>query len=189
MTRLTIIVASTRPGRVGLAVSQWFEAQAVAHGGFEIEVADLAELKLPLMDEPSHPRLRAYTRRHTKDWSAIVDASDAFAFVMPEYNHGYTAPLKNALDYLHHEWMYKPVGLVSYGGVAGGTRAVQMIKPVLAALRMVPITSAVVIPFVQDLVPEGVFKASEAMERAAAALLDELGRVEAALRSLRVAEV
>jgi NAD(P)H-dependent FMN reductase len=189
MTRLTIIVASTRPGRVGLPVSQWFEGQAAAHGGFEIAVADLAELQLPLMDEPSHPRLRRYTRQHTKDWSAIVDASDAFVFVMPEYNHGYIAPLKNALDYLHQEWMYKPVGLVSYGGVAGGTRAVQMIKPVLAALRMVPITSAVVIPSVRDLVPEGVFEASEAMDQAAAALLDELGRVEAALRSLRGAEV
>jgi NAD(P)H-dependent FMN reductase len=189
VARLTIVVASTRPGRVGLPVSQWFERQAVAHGGFEIGVADLAELKLPLMDEPSHPRLRAYTRQHTKDWSAIVDASDAFVFVMPEYNHGYIAPLKNALDYLHAEWMYKPVGLVSYGGVAGGTRAAQMIKPVLAALRMVPITSAVVIPFVRNLVADGIFEAGEAMEQGAAALLDELVRVEAALRPLRVAEV
>ncbi len=119
MPRLTIVIASTRPGRVGLPVARWFEAQAIAHGGFDVEVADLAELKLPLMDEPNHPRLHTYVHQHTRDWSALVDASDAFVFVMPEYNNGYTAPLKNAIDYLHDEWFYKPVGLVSYGGVAG----------------------------------------------------------------------
>jgi NAD(P)H-dependent FMN reductase len=182
-----VIIASTRPGRVGLPVGQWFEAQAVAHGGFDVEVADLAELKLPLMDEPNHPRLHTYTHQHTRDWSARVDASDAFVFVMPEYNHGYTAPVKNAIDYLHNEWFYKPVGLVSYGGVAGGTRAVQMIKPVLAVLRMVPVGSAVVIPFAGRLVnDDGQIGANETMEQAAAAMLDELQRVEAALRTLRV---
>jgi NAD(P)H-dependent FMN reductase len=187
MPKLLIVIASTRPGRVGLPVARWFEAQAVAHGEFKVEVADLAELKLPLMDEPNHPRLRTYTNQHTRDWSARIDASDAFAFVMPEYNHGFTAPLKNAIDYLHNEWFYKPVGLVSYGGVAGGTRAVQMLKPVLAVLNMVPVVSAVVIPFVGRLVnDDGQLDANETMEQAAAAMLAELQRVEAALRTLRV---
>jgi NAD(P)H-dependent FMN reductase len=185
MPKLLIIVASTRPGRVGLPVARWFETEAAAHGGFEIEVVDLAELKLPLMDEPSHPRLRQYVNQHTKDWSAIVDAADAFVFVMPEYNHGFTAPLKNAIDFLHNEWMYKPVGLVSYGGVVGGTRAAQMIKPVVLSIRMVPINDAVVIPFVGRLVKDGRFEASEAMEQAAGTMLVELQRVEAALRVLR----
>jgi NAD(P)H-dependent FMN reductase len=181
-----IVIASTRPGRVGLPVARWFEAQAVAHGGFDIQVADLAELQLPLMDEPNHPRLHTYIHQHTRDWSALVDASDAFAFVMPEYNNGYTAPLKNAIDYLHNEWFYKPVGLVSYGGVVGGTRAAQMIKPVLAVLRMVPVGPAVAIPFVGRLVDDdGEIDANETMGQAAAAMLVELERVERALRTLR----
>ena len=182
-----IVIGSTRPGRVGIPVAPWFEAQAVDHGGFDVEVADLAELRLPLMDEPNHPRLHTYINSHTRAWSALVGASDAFVFVMPEYNHGYTAPLKNAIDYLHDEWFYKPVGLVSYGGVAAGTRAAQMIKPVLAVLRMVPVGPAVAIPFVGRLInDDGQLDANEAMEQAAAAMLVELQRVEAALRTLRV---
>jgi NAD(P)H-dependent FMN reductase len=186
MPKLTIIIASTRPGRVGLPVAQWFESQAVAHGGFDIGVVDLAELNLPFMDEPSHPRLHQYVHKHTKDWSATVAASDAFVFVMPEYNHGLTAPLKNAIDYLHQEWTYKPVGLVSYGGAVGGIRAAQMIKQVVLSVRMVPVNDGVVIPFVGRLVnDDGQIDATEAMDLAAAAMLSELVRVEAVLRTLR----
>ena len=123
MPTLQIIIASVRAGRVGLPVAEWFTARARSHGGFELDVADLAELALPLMDEPNHPRLRRYTQPHTLEWSARVDAADAFVFVHPEYNYGYTAPLKNALDYLNQEWAYKPVGFVSYGGISAGTRA------------------------------------------------------------------
>ena len=141
--RLLVIIASTRPGRVGLPIGQWFAQQAEAQGDFVVQVVDLAELNLPFMDEPNHPRLRAYTHQHTKDWSATVNAADAIVLVMPEYNHGYTAPLKNAIDYLMHEWMYKPVGFVSYGGVSSGLRAVQSLKPILSALKMVPIPEAV----------------------------------------------
>src|SRR6188508_1607060 len=95
LPKLMIIIASTRPGRVGLPVARWFARDAIAHGGFEVEVTDLAELALPFMDEPNHPRLRQYTHQHTKEWSAKVDAADAFVFVMPEYNYGFNAPLKN----------------------------------------------------------------------------------------------
>jgi len=77
-----------------------------------------------LLDDPHLPRLRQYTRQHTSDWSALVDAVDAVVFVTPEYNFGYPATIKNAIDYLHSEWNYKPVGFVSYGGIAAGTRAV-----------------------------------------------------------------
>jgi NAD(P)H-dependent FMN reductase len=151
-------------------------------------VVDLAELGLPLMDEPNHPRLHRYTHRHTEHWSARVDEADAFVFVMPEYNHGFTAPLKNAIDYLHHEWHYKPVGFVSYGGVAAGTRAVQMIKPVLAAVKMTPLFEAVSIPFVAQFIDdEGELQANEVMLQAAGAMLDELVRVSDALRPLRAA--
>jgi NAD(P)H-dependent FMN reductase len=184
--RLRIIIASTRPGRVGLPVADWFEPIAVAHGGFDVERTDLAELRLPFMDEPNHPRLRRYTQAHTRAWSATVEASDAFVFVMPEYNFGMNAPLKNALDYLHGEWHEKPVGFVAYGGVAAGTRAVQMTKLVMSSLKLVPLFEAVYIPFVASMIDdEGALQANEVMEKAAVAMLDELVRVEAALRPLR----
>lgn len=188
MPRLSIIIGSTRPGRAGLPIAQWFADRARRHGGFEIDVVDLAELNLPMLDEPNHPRLRQYTHQHTKDWSARVAGSDAFVIVTPEYNHGYSAATKNAIDYLHHEWHYKPVGFVSYGGVAAGTRAMQQLKQVVTALRMLPLTDAVNIPFhTQFLDDEGRIQANEVMEQAADAMLDELLRVEAALRPLREA--
>lgn len=186
MPRLLIIIASTRPGRVGLPVGQWFEGRAREHGAFELDVVDLAELALPFMDEPSHPRLRQYTQPHTVAWSTRVQAADAFVFVTPEYNFGFNAPLKNALDYLHHEWHYKPVGFVSYGGVAAGTRAVQMLKQVISALKMTPVFETVSIPFVAQFIDdEGELAANEVMEKAATAMLDELVRVSGALEQLR----
>jgi NAD(P)H-dependent FMN reductase len=183
---LLIVIASTRPGRVGLPVAEWFKERAEAHGGFAVEVADLAAIDLPFMDEPQHPRLRQYVHQHTKDWSARVDAADAVVFVMPEYNYGFNAPLKNAIDYLNQEWRYKPVGFVSYGGVSAGTRAVQMAKQVVTALAMMPVPTAVSIPFVrQFLDEEGRIRANEVMETAATGMLDDLARLAAALRPLR----
>ena len=173
--RLMIIIASTRPGRVGLPVGQWFARQAEAQGDFDVEVVDLAELNLPFMDEPNHPRLRAYTHQHTKAWSAKVDAADAIVLVTPEYNHGYAAPLKNAIDYLMQEWMYKPVGLVSYGGISGGLRAVQMLKPTLSVLKMIPLPEAVTIANVSGhFTEQGEFQATDQMNDAAAGMLRAL---------------
>ncbi len=181
-----ILIASTRPGRVGLPVAEWFADRARSHGGFEVDLADLAQINLPMMDEPNHPRLRRYTHQHTREWSARVAAAAAFAFVMPEYNFGFNAPLKNAIDYLHQEWQHKPVGFVSYGGVSAGTRAVQMIKQVVTALKMVALPEAVSIPFVAQLLDEQRrLKPNEVMEQAATTVLDELQRWEAALRPLR----
>ena len=186
MPNLTIIVGSTRPGRAGAPIAQWFAARAKDHGGFDVTVVDLAELALPLLDEPNHPRLGQYTQQHTKDWSAIADAADAFVIVTPEYNYGYPASVKNAIDYLHREWQHKPVGFVSYGGVAAGTRAVQQLKQVVTTLRMLPVTDSVNIPFYnQFLDSDGVFQPNAVLEQAADAMLDELVRTEAALRSLR----
>jgi NAD(P)H-dependent FMN reductase len=186
MPLLTIIIGSTRPGRAGLPIAGWFADRARSHGGFDVNLADLAELDLPLFDEPNHPRLRQYTHKHTKDWSAIVEATDAFVFVTPEYNYGYPAALKNAIDYLQQEWRDKPVGFVSYGGVSAGTRAVQQLKQVVTTLRMVPVVEAVSIPFHPQFIGEdGRVQANEIMEFAADAMLDELVRVEGALRPLR----
>jgi NAD(P)H-dependent FMN reductase len=188
MPKLLTIIASTRPGRVGLPVAMWFQDRAQAHGGFELELADLYELDLPLLDEPNHPRLQKYTKSHTEAWSATVDSADAVVIVTAEYNYGYPAALKNAIDYLHHEWRYKPVGFVSYGGVAAGTRAVQQLKQVVGALQLFPVASAVNIPFVtQFLDDDRVVQANDVMIQAATAMLDELLVVEAALTSLRSA--
>ncbi|MFE0491028.1 NADPH-dependent FMN reductase [Streptomyces griseoaurantiacus] len=187
MSKLEIIVASTRPGRVGPSVAHWIESEAAAHGGFdEVEVVDLAEVNLPFMNEPHHPRLGRYTHQHTRDWSAKVAEADAFVFVMPEYNYGYNAELKNAIDYLHGEWQYKPVGMVSYGGVSAGTRAAQMIKQVVTTLKMTPVFEAVSIPFVNQLLDEDRrLVPNDVMTGSAKAMLDELVRVTEALRPLR----
>ena len=186
MARLTIIIGSTRPGRSGLAIAEWFVQRARRHGGFQVDVADLAEIDLPLLDEPHHPRLGQYMHGHTKRWSGRIDAADAFVLVTPEYNHGYPAALKNAIDYLCHEWRAKPVGFVSYGGVAAGTRAVQQLKEIVTALKMVPVVEAVNIPFhTQFIDDDGGVQANEIMEGAAHAMLNELVRLEAALRPLR----
>ena len=185
MPRLLIIIASTRPGRAGLPIGTWFAERARAHGGFEVEVADLLEQALPLLDEPHHPRLARYEHEHTKRWSAKVSAADAYALVHPEYNYGYTAPLKNAIDYLHNEWADKTVGFVSYGGIAAGTRAQQQLKQVVTALRMIPAATAVNIPFFSGSLADGVFSPPEATDQAAAAMLDEMVRLEAGTRALR----
>jgi len=169
-------------------VAQWFHRRALEHAAFEIELVDLAEWALPFMDEPNHPRLRRYEHDHTRTWSARIEAADAFVVVTPEYNYGMPAILKNALDYLHHEWAYKPVAFVSYGGVSAGTRSVQMAKQVVSTLRMFPLPEAVAIPFVQQFLDdESRLVPNEVMEGAAKAVLDELVRVEQALRPLRQA--
>ncbi|TMC01946.1 MAG: NAD(P)H-dependent oxidoreductase [Chloroflexi bacterium] len=186
MPNLMVIVASTRPTRVGMAVGRWFVDHATEHPAFDVDLADLAEVDLPFMDEPEHPRFARYVHDHTKRWSARVKAADAFVFVTPEYNHGYNAPLKNAIDFLHHEWEHKPVGFVSYGGVAAGTRAVQQLKPVCVVLRMTPMSDAVYIPFVQrHLDEERRFQSTPELETAATAMLQALERYEELLRPLR----
>ncbi|GGJ94900.1 reductase [Pilimelia anulata] len=187
MTTLQIIVASTRPGRIGRPIADWVAERAGAHGAFDVELVDLAEWNLPMMDEPAHPRLRRYTHQHTKDWSARIDSGDAYAFVLPEYNYGYTAPLKNALDYLYGEWSDKPVGLVSYGGIAAGTRAAQLLRPVLASVQLVCVPEMCSIPWAGKAVADGVFTAPEGAEHSLSALLDSLASWAPTLAARRAA--
>jgi NAD(P)H-dependent FMN reductase len=186
MPELSVIVASTRPNRVGLPIAQWFFGQANAHGVFDVDLVDLKELNLPLLDEPKHPRFRDYQHEHTRRWSAVVEASDAFVFVTPEYNLSAPPALINAVDYLFHEWSYKPAGFVSYGGASGGMRSVQMTKMLLTALKVVPLPEAVSVHFFQQLMdPNGVFRGSEPLEKSAATMLGELARWASALKPLR----
>jgi NAD(P)H-dependent FMN reductase len=185
MPTLMVIIGSTRPGRAGLPIGDWFAGQARAHEGFDVDVADLAEIGLPLFDEPHHPRLRQYVNQHTIDWSARVAGADAFVVVTPEYNYGYPATVKNALDHLAHEWAYAPIGFVSYGGIAAGTRAVQQLRQVIAPLRMIPIMESVNIPFHAQHIAHGTFAPPPGTNEAATAMLDELVKVEASTRALR----
>ena len=188
LPRLAVVVGSTRPGRAALPLAEWIAQIARDHGGFEVELVDLADVDLPLFNEPRHPILKQYEYDYTKRWSAIVDAADAFVMVSPEYNHGITAVLKNAIDYLHSEWAYKAVGILSYGGVAAGTRSAAMLKQVLAPLKMVPTVASVSLPFFQQFIVDGVVKPNTEMTTAANAMLDELAHWTKALKTLRSAD-
>jgi NAD(P)H-dependent FMN reductase len=185
MPKLTVILASVREGRGGEAIAQWFVTRAKEHGKFDVQLADLKELKLPILDEPHHPRLKKYVHDSTKAWSAIVDASDAFVFVTPEYNYTLPPALVNALDTVYHEWTYKPIGFVSYGGVSGGMRAVQTAKLMVTGFKMMPMIEAVNIPFFSQLIDAGVFKSNDVHDKAAPVMLDELLRWANALKILR----
>ena len=184
---LQVITAAPREGRQGARVGAWAVAQARAHGAFTVEPVDLAEVNLPLLDEPAHPRFGTYANEHTKRWSAIVDRADAFVFVTPEYDHAPPASLLNALQYLSREWAYKPVGFVSYGGVSAGTRGVQVAKQVVTALRMMPMVESVAIPFFATHVDKatGTFDPGATQAEAARVMLDELHRWTEAMQRLR----
>ncbi|TFV65564.1 UNVERIFIED_ORG: NADPH-dependent oxidoreductase [Bacillus sp. AZ43] len=187
--KLHVVIASTRPGRRGPEVGAWFTRHAQAHGVFDVETVDLAALGLPFLDEPEHPSTGRYAHEHTRVWSRLVDEADAFAFVTPEYNYATPAPLKNALDFLYHEWAYKPVAFVSYGGTSAGTRGVQMTKQVVTTLRMYPLNAAVAIPTRQYLDADGDLRPDEALDGSARTVLDELARTATALSPLRAGAV
>lgn len=168
-------------------MARWFVEATAGHSGFATELVELADVGLPLLDEPEHPRLARYENAHTKAWSRRVAAADAFVLVTPEYNYGSPPALVNALDYLSREWAYKAVGFVSYGGLSGGTRSVQMTKLVLTALRMMPVPEAVAIPFFSKQMKDGRFEGSDAQLKVAHAMLDEISRWTVALEGLRQA--
>jgi NAD(P)H-dependent FMN reductase len=184
--KLHIVLSSTRPGRVGATIAHWFMGVAAEHGRFEPVLVDLAEFNLPVYDETRHPVLQQYEHEHTKRWAASVAAADAYVFVAPEYNHGPTPALLNALNYVYKEWNYKPAAFVSYGGISGGIRAVQAAKQTLSTLKMVPLVEAVVIQMVaQQLDANRQFKPSDVHTSSAGTMLDELLRWAEALKPMR----
>ncbi len=178
-----IIVGSVRPGRIGLPIAQW--VQKAAEGDWEIDFVDLAELDLPFMDEPNHPSIRKYTKQHTLDWSARVDAADAVILVTPEYNHSFSPVLKNAIDFLSQEWWRKPVAFVSYGGVSGGTRGVVGLEPAITGVGMVRTGASVEIPFAGKQVADGEFTPSAKEVAVLDKVLAELEGLATALRPLQ----
>jgi NAD(P)H-dependent FMN reductase len=184
--KLHTIICSTRPGRVGPIFATWFHGLAAAHGKFDAQLVDLATFNLPVLDEPLHPRLQKYEHAHTKAWAASVNEADAFVFVTPEYNYGTPPSLVNALDFVLREWNYKPVGFVSYGGVSGGLRSVQMTKQIVTALKMMPMTEGIPIPNYPSLLDdEKNFKPNDLILASVTPMLDELHRWAEALKPMR----
>jgi len=186
MLTLNVIIVSTRPGRVGPLIAKCVAEAATKHGKFEVKTIDLADLNLPLLDEPQHPMLREYQNEHTKIWSKLVEAGDAFVFVTPEYDFFVPASLVNAIDYLAHEWHYKPAGLVGYGGASGGMRAIQAAKPLIANMGMMPLPASVFIHhFAQYVSDDNEFQPSEDHERTVTMMLNELEKWATVLKPLR----
>jgi len=186
MTSLKIITSTTREKSQGIKVARWITEFAKADTDLDVELLDLRAIGLPLMDEPEHPRLGKYTHDHTKEWSKKIAAADAFIIVLGEYNYGYPAPIKNAIDYLFNEWTYKPVAFVSYGGISAGLRSTQMLKQVVTTLNMMPIAEQVNIPLFAKLINEdGQFVPDDAIERSALAMLKELKRWSDAMKPMR----
>ncbi|MET8368987.1 bifunctional NAD(P)H-dependent oxidoreductase/GNAT family N-acetyltransferase [Micromonospora profundi] len=182
-----VIVASTRPGRLGPAIADWFVQAthpAATAGAVTLDVADLADIGLPLLDEPEHPSSGVYEHEHTRAWSRRVAAADAFVVVTPEYNYAMPAALKNAFDFLYHEWAWKPVAFVSYGNTSAGTRSVQMAKQVVTTLKMMPIGATVALRIAES-TSNGQVLQSEGLDETARRMLLELTRVASAMRPLR----
>jgi NAD(P)H-dependent FMN reductase len=186
MYYLKIISSTVRPGRKGPVVANWIKEVAGNHGSFNVELLDLGEIKLPMMDEPNHPRLRKYQHDHTKRWSEKIDEAEIFIFVTAEYDYNYPAPLRNALEYLVHEWQFKAAGIVSYGGVSAGTRAANSLKADLSTLKMVPITESVNFPFFEhNINDDNDFEVNEISMKAATTMLNQLIRWTKGLKIIK----
>ena len=143
---IQIIVASTRDGRRGERVAAWFGALAGARADMRSELVDLLAWDLPWYRDAVVPPRGQYREEATLRWAAKVAEADGYVLVTPEYNHGYPAPLKNALDHLYAEWNHKPVTFVTYGGSGGGVRAAEQLVQVAVELKMAPLRPQVHIP-------------------------------------------
>jgi NAD(P)H-dependent FMN reductase len=186
MYKLKIISSTVRPGRKGPIVAQWITESAKAYG-FEVELLDLGEINLPVMNEAVHPIMRQYEHEHTKQWSAKIDEADAFIFVTAEYDYSYPASLKNALEFLVHEWAYKPAGIVSYSaGAFAGVRAVMSLKSDLLSLKIVSLSEMINIPMLNQFISdENQFVADERLNTAAALMFKQLVRWTKGLKSIK----
>lgn len=142
--KVAVIVGSTRPGGVGRKVAQWYVQSAKLVEGVDLEIVDLNDENLPMLDEPIPPSMNQYAHEHTKKWSKKIAGFDGYIWVTAEYNHSIPGALKNAIDFLNHEWAKKPVGMVSYGSM-GGVRAAEHLRQVAGELQMVDIKEAVMI--------------------------------------------
>ena len=187
MLRIAIILGSTRPRRNGEAVARWVHRVAAKRTDAEFELVDIRDFNLPLLDEPVPPSLGQYSEMHTKIWAAKIDSFDAFVFVTPEYNHGISGALKNALDFVYREWNNKAAGFVSYGS-AGGARAVEQLRLVMSELQIADVRAQVLLSLYTDFEKMSVFKPAGHQEKALMTMLDQVVTWGAALHAVRRGE-
>jgi NAD(P)H-dependent FMN reductase len=187
MLRVAIVIGSTRPGRVGESVARWVHDLARRRGDAEFELVDVAAFGLPLLDEPVPPSMGRYSRPHTRRWAETIDSFDAFVLVTPEYNHGTSAALKNALDFLYAEWNDKVAGFVGYGSV-GGTRAVESLRLVLAELQIATVRTQVALSLYTDFEDMTAFEPHARHEKTLSTMLDEVLAWAGALKGVREAK-
>jgi len=175
MTKIKIIVGSSRPGRFNIQPATWIHDLAKESEDIEAELVDLKEVNLPFLDEAVPASQGQYANEHTKDWAKTIGDADGFIFVTPEYNHSYSPVLKNAIDYVYAEWNYKPVSFVSYGSLAGGARAVEHLRGVAGELKMYDIREQILLPdYWTNLSGEGQYQFTETQTEAAKAMLESL---------------
>src|SRR6267142_2504906 len=184
MLRIAIIIGSTRPGRNGEAVAKWVYEIAHRRSDAEFELVDIKDFNLPLLDEPMSPMMGQYTHQHTKDWSAKIASFDAYVFVTPEYNHATSGALKNAIDFLYHEWVNKAAGFIGYGG-ALGARAVENLRLIMAELQVATVRAQVGLSLLTDFENYSVFKPGPQHDKSVNAMLDQVIAWGGALRTLR----
>lgn len=184
MTRIAIILGSTRPKRNGEAVARWVHEIARKRNDAEFELVDIKDFDLSLLDEPVPASMRQYSQPHTKAWSAKIESFDAYVFVTPEYNHATSGALKNAIDFLYQEWNNKAAGFVSYGS-AGGARAVEQLRLVMAELQIADVRAQVMLSLFTDFENFSVFKPDARHEKSVNAMLDQVIAWGGALKTLR----
>jgi NAD(P)H-dependent FMN reductase len=187
MTRIGIVLGSTRPGRRAADVGRWVYDIAARRDDAEFAIVDIAEFALPHLDEPLPPSLGSYAHDHTQEWSQVVDSYDGFVFVTPEYNHSTSGALKNAIDFLYREWNNKSAGFVSYGASANGTRAVEHLRLVMGELQVADVRAQVALSLVDDFEAYTTFRPRPQQEDRVTAMLDQVVAWAGALRQLRVA--
>lgn len=184
MLRLAIITGSTRPGRVNESVARWVFEHSKIRQDARFEFVDIADFHLPLLDEPLPPAQGQYSKPHTKAWAAKIASFDGFVFVTPEYNHGISGALKNAIDFLYREWNNKAAGFVGYGS-AGGTRAVEQLRLVMAEVQVATVRNQVSLSLFTDFENFTSFKPAQRHEQSLGNMLDQLVAWSGALKSLR----
>jgi NAD(P)H-dependent FMN reductase len=186
MVKVGIIVGSTRPGNHAGDVGKWVLENAKKRTDAQFELVDIADFKLPMLDEPVPPSMGQYSKPHTKAWAQKVASFDAYVFVTPEYNHAPSAALKNAIDFVYAEWNNKAAGFVSYGASANGSRAVEHLRAIMGELQVADVRAQVMFSLFTDFENFTVFKPAPMHEKSLGAMLDQLVAWAGALRTLRV---
>ncbi|MBT2513648.1 NADPH-dependent FMN reductase [Arthrobacter sp. ISL-30] len=185
MLRIAIVIGSTRPNRQCHTVAQWVHTHAGHRQDADYEILDLADFSLPLLDEPVAAAMsNDYARETTRAWSRAIAAFDGYVFVTPEYNHGPTAALKNALDLLFVEWNDKAAGFVSYG-LQGGVRAVEHLRVIAAELAVADVRIQVALSFSNDFTDRQLHPHPH-QEEILNRMLDQLSSWATALQTVRL---